>query len=277
MQNALADSAAAIEPRFSPLPPGARSALSQRIVDHLVAGVIAAKLDSEPYQHFHFVEAFPADVYAEIRRRLPERERYLPLNIKRWKNAQGDSTRDRLVLSEGEIARMADEDQQFWSDITDALMSRELQQAVYAKMQHDIAIRLGCQVDKVLEQPAWHSILLVRDFEDYKLKPHPDGQPRVVTMMFYLPEDDSRDDLGTSLYRKKPLINQLFGAKFEEVKRFPYLRNSVGTFAVNDTPQKRSWHGREVIEGESVIRDSIIVAWLSKDQPEFGKKHNAAY
>src|SRR5690606_36230592 len=108
---------------------------------------------------------FPDDVYAEIRRRIPERSRYLPLKIKRWKNARGQSTRDRLVLSEGEIARMASEDQPFWSDITDALMSRELQQAVFGKMTRDIAMRLGCSREDVLDKPAWHSILLVRDFE----------------------------------------------------------------------------------------------------------------
>ena len=257
--------------------PGPRSPLAERIVAHMVERMAGAVVTDEPYQHFWIDRIFPDDVYGEIRRRLPQRDRYLPLNIKRWKNATGQSTRDRLVLSEDEISRIAPEDQPFWVDVTTALMARELQQAVYAKMIRDIAVRLGCAPHEVLDKPAWHSILLVRDFEDYQLKPHPDGQPRVVTTMFYLPADDSREDLGTSIYRRKPLMNRLFGDKFEETGRFPYLANSVGIFAVNDADSRVSWHGREVIEGDSVVRDSIILAYLSKDAPEFGKKHNANY
>lgn len=257
--------------------PGIRTQFVQRIIDHMVDRITAAPVVDEPFQHFWIDRIFPDDVYAEIRRRLPERERYLPLNIRRWKNAAGQSTRDRLVLSEGEISRIAEADQAFWSGITDALMAHELQQAIYAKVTRDIALRLDCKPDEALDQPAWHSVMLVRDFEDYQLKPHPDGEPRVVTIMFYLPEDNSREDLGTSIYRRKPLLNRLFGDKFEEVGRFPYLANSVSVFAVNNKPERSSWHGREVIEGDSVVRDSIILAYLSKDAPEFGKKHNANY
>ncbi|MBM3608770.1 MAG: hypothetical protein FJX29_10040 [Alphaproteobacteria bacterium] len=270
----LAEAVQEAPARFAP---GPRSALAERIVAHMVERIAPAKVTDEPYQHFWVGQIFPDDVYAEIRRRLPARDRYLPLNIKRWRNAAGQSTRDRLVLSEDEISRITPEDQPFWVDITTALMARELQQAFYAKMTRDISVRLGYAPHDVLKQPAWHSILLVRDFEDYKLKPHPDGQPRVVTTMFYLPADDSREDLGTSIYRRKPLVNRLFGDKFEETGRFPYLANSVGVFAVNDAPERISWHGREVIEGDAVVRDSIILAYLSKDAPEFGKKHNANY
>lgn len=270
----IAEATTETRARFTP---GPRSPLAERIAAHMTVRIASAQTTDEPYQHFWVGNIFPDDVYGEIRRRLPERDRYLPLNIRRWKNAAGQSTRDRLVLSEDEIARIAPEDQPFWVDVTTALMSRELQQAFYAKMTRDISVRLGCAPQDVLNQPAWHSILLVRDFEDYQLKPHPDGQPRVVTTMFYLPEDNSREDLGTSIYRRKPLMNRLFGDKFEEIGRFPYLANSVGVFAVNDAPERTSWHGREVIEGDSVVRDSIILAYLSKDAPEFGKKHNANY
>lgn len=252
----------------------ALSERARRIVEHLVVRIAAAPIENEPYQNFFQTAAFPDDIYAEMRERLPKRECYLPLNIRRWKNAAGQSTRDRLVLSEGELERVASEDRAFWSDVTDALMSQELQQAVYARMTQDIALRLKCPTDRVLEQIAWPTAMLVRDFEDYRLRPHPDGPPRVVTMMFYLAKDGDPNDLGTSVYVERPLLSRIFGRRFKEVKRFPFLPNSVATFVVNDTPQRKSWHGRELIEGASIVRDSIIVAWLSQDFPEFGKKHN---
>lgn len=249
------------------------SPLAKRIAEHLVHRIDIAETHDEPYQHFYVTEAFPPDVYEEIRARLPERERYLPLNIKRWKNTQGQSTRDRLCLSEGELERISPNDQQFWSDITQGISAPEVHRSSYAKMRRDIAIRLGCKPEEVTSQPAWPSVLLVRDFEDYALKPHPDGHPRVVTMMFYLARQGDPDDLGTSIYRRKPLINQLFGDKFEEVKRFPFLPNSMAAFTVNDAAERRSWHGREPISGSHIVRDSIILAWLYEHRPEFAKKH----
>jgi hypothetical protein len=156
------------------------------IVHHLVSRVQAVEVENEPYQHFFLTSAFPPDVYAEMRRRLPDRQCYAPLNIKRWKNAAGESTRDRLLLSGGEIDRIRAEDQDFWSTVTTALTGKEFQLAVYDRFRDDIAIRLNCDREQVLQQQAWPTAMLVRDYEEYEIKPHPDGHPRVVTMMFYL-------------------------------------------------------------------------------------------
>jgi hypothetical protein len=250
---------------------GPRSKWVRKVIDHMVERTRAAQVCNDPYQHFFLTDAFPSDVYDEILERLPPRESYLPLNLKRWKNAAGLSTRDRIRLSAGELDRIPDGDQAFWSDLVEALTAREFQQAVFALMLDDVAIRLGCSPQDVLEKPAWPSVLLVRDFEDYQLKPHPDGHPRVVTMMFYLARKGDPEDLGTSVYRRKPLLNRLVGDGFEEVKRFPFLPNSVATFAVNDHPERRSWHGRELISGPTIVRDSIILAWLYKEHAEFGR------
>lgn len=251
-----------------------RTERAERIARHMADRVRACVAADTPFQNFHLVGAFPDDVYAEIRRNMPPRECYLPINIKRWKNAHGQSTRDRLALSDGEMERVPESIRAIWEDVTAALVSREVQQAVYSVLRRDIALRLTCPSEDVLNQDAYASVLLVRDFADYYLKPHPDGQPRVVTVMFYLADEGDPSDLGTSLYREKPLLNRLLGSRFEEVGRFPFLPNSVGVFAVNDAPERTSWHGRELIAGASVVRDSIILSYLSESRPDFGSKHN---
>ena len=251
-----------------------RTQRAERIARHMAERVRTCVATDAPYQHFHLVGAFPDEVYAEIRRSIPPRESYRPINIKRWKNAAGQSTRDRLALSDGEMSRVPDAIRSLWEDITAALVSRDVQQAVYSVLKKDIALRLGHPVEDVLKQDAYASVLLVRDFEDYYLKPQQDGQPRVVTVMFYLADEGSPTDLGTSLYRENALLSRLMGKRFEEIGRFPYLPNSVGVFAVNDTPGRTSWHGRELIVGPSVVRDSIILSYLSVCRPDFGSKHN---
>jgi hypothetical protein len=253
--------------------PTARTARTQAIIDHLVARLRTAEVKTHPFQNFFLTNAFPADVYASIRKSMPSRDCYRPLNLKQWKNAEGLSTRDRLGLSEGDISRIEPAHQALWTDVTRALEAPELLSAVMVAMKDDVALRLGCKPEDVAKYEATPDVILVRDFAEYKLKPHPDGQPRVVTMMFYLAEDGDPTDLGTSLYRERPLFERLIKGRFEEVDRFPFLPNSVGTFAVNQTPERTSWHGKELIVGKSIIRDSIILSILSQRRDRVGPKH----
>jgi len=251
-----------------------RTARAERIARHLAKRVRDCEVVDSPFQHFHLTGALPDDIYSEIRASMPPRDCYLPINIKRWKNAAGQSTRDRLALSDGEIGRVPEAIRPLWQGLTSALLSREVQEAVYVALQKDIALRMKCTPEDVLKQEAYGSVLLVRDFEDYHLKPHPDGYPRVVTMMLYLADADSPADLGTSLYRERPMLQRLLGKRFEEIDRFPFVPNSAGTFAVNDLPIRKSWHGREPITGANLVRDSLILSYLSESRPDFGSKHN---
>ena len=254
------------------------AALSRRdrIVEHLVHCVQTTDVCDAPFQHGFFRDVFPDDVYGAIMTGLPARSAYRPLNIKRWHNDKGESTRDQLFLSEGEIARIESSKQALWNDITSALEGDEVRRAVFTKFRHDVAIRLGCAPDDVLAQPMYPSVSLVRDFQDYRIKPHPDGQPRVVTMLFYLPHGEGQSDLGTSLYTKLPLAYRLLGRSYKEIKRFPFLSNSAGAFAVNDCAQRQSYHGRELLGATSGVRDMIMVMWLSQPMTFAGRHYHEA-
>jgi hypothetical protein len=246
-----------------------RSAQAQRIIDHCVARVAATDVHEEPFQHFYLEGILPDDVYWQALKLLPDRPVYMPLNLKRWKNAQGLSTRDRLSLTDADIERIDEKHRPFWRDIVTAICSEELRNAVLLKLKGDVAIRLGCAPDQVLGRPMFTNVLLVRDFEEYRLKPHPDGQPRVITMQIYLANVNTPEDLGTSLYVRQSLPLRLLGTKFREIKRFPFRPNSVYALAVNDCPERESLHGRETISGHAVVRDSIIVSWLSRPTDAF--------
>jgi hypothetical protein len=247
-----------------------------RIVSHLVEQVGRANTESQPFQHFHIEQVFPQDIYEQILSNLPAKSCYRPFNIKRWKNDYGESTRDCLCLSEGELARIDQARRPFWESITRALESPVLQRAVYARLAEDIAIRLACDKADVLRREAFANVMLVRDYKDYRIKPHPDGQPRVVTMQIYLPRDGAATDLGTSLYTKQPLAYRFLGQSFKEAKRFPFKPNFGYAFAVNDCPQRQSFHGRELIAAKDTVRDSILMCWLSR-WIAVGQKHAAAY
>jgi hypothetical protein len=245
---------------------------TDRIVTHMVERVGSVTVEASPFQHFFVEGIFPDDVYQQICANLPDRSSYLPFNIKRWKNVHGESTRDRLCLSEAELDRIDAAIRPLWTSLTGALESGAFRRAVYEKLRADIAIRLGCPEHAVLDQVAYPNVMLIRDYQDYRIKPHPDGQPRVVTMQFYLPGVAASEDLGTSLYVKLPLAHRVFGRKFKEMKRFPFRPNSAYAIAVNDCAERQSYHGRELITATRTVRDSIIVTWLSRDVA-LGQKH----
>lgn len=260
--------------RPSPAAPAVLSRRAQQIVTHMAQQVSNATVEDAPFQHFYVAQVFPPDVYADILASLPDRNSYRPLNIKRWKNDKGESTRDQLFLSEGEVDRIDTTKRDLWEDLTAALESDELRRAVFAKFKDDVSLRLGCPPDEVLSRQMFPSVSLVRDFKDYKIKPHPDGQPRVITMQFYLPHDDTQIELGTSLYKKLPMAYRLLGRTFEEVKRFKFLPNSAYAFAVNDCETRQSYHGRETIGETTGARDSILVMWMSSPMA-FAARHNS--
>jgi len=73
----------------------------------------------------------------------------------------------------------------------------------------------------------------VRDRPGYRIGAHTGIFKKVIAMQFDLPEDNSQEALGTSLYRR------LGDGKFEPALRLPFLSATGHAFAVN----ARSWHG----------------------------------
>jgi hypothetical protein len=121
-----------------------------------------------------------------------------------------------------------------------------------------MAERFDTTEDRVPDMDCVYDVSLVRDTEDYRIKPHPDGLNNLVTMQFYLPEDENNLDLGTSVYRRH---KRLLGSSFEEVKRFPFKPNSAYAFAVSDGPKRTSWHGRDRLSGFEGVRNTMILSF----------------
>ena len=238
-----------------------RSRSSRRangILDHMIGAIDASTPHDEPFGHCFIENVFPQEFYDEILSRLPGTEVYHALNLKNYSRANGESTRDRMILSQEGLAPLSDEMKQFWTTVTNVILSEQVKRAVFAKLWKDIALRFKVSEEEVPDIQGYPRAILFRDTDEYRIKPHPDGESRIVTMMFSLPKDMSQEDLGTSLYVKRPALKRLFGEKFKEVKRFPFRPNCGYAFVVNRLPERTSWHGREYIEPGSGVRNTIL-------------------
>lgn len=229
-----------------------------KILNHVIASIDACDAHDEPFGHCYFENVFPEDYYQEILQRLPSAEEYHALNLKAWSRANGESTRDRMFLSKEGLEPLEGGQRKFWSTLTDVILSEQVKRAIYAKLWKDIALRFDLEQHDVPDIVGHPRGVLFRDTDEYRIKPHPDGASRIVTMMYYLPQDMSQEDLGTSLYVKRPPLKRLFGDKFEEVKRFPYRPNSGMAFVINRRRDRTSWHGRELLPPGSGVRNSIL-------------------
>jgi hypothetical protein len=224
--------------------------------DHLVAKVEGAALERQPFCHFYMEGVFPAQMYPAVLRSLPPQELYEPLNLRKWVRADGTSTRDEFHLTAENLAKLPGALADFWTPVVRAMTDPALRRAFFAKLAPDLAERFAIPEDRVPEMPCEYEVRLVRDTEDYRIKPHPDGLNKIVTVQLYLPQDESTLDLGTSLFRRR---QRLIGGSFEEVKRFPFKPNSGYAFAVSDGPDRKSWHGRERLVGFNGVRNTLML------------------
>jgi hypothetical protein len=238
--------------------------IAPRLLNHWQATLPQLEVNHEPYDHTYLEGFFPADLYREIQDNLPEPSNYQPLNAKRWSRSDGESTRDILTLTDEGIAHLPDQQRQFWSELGEVLSSSFLKRFYFETLKQDVALRLGITEDEAIDFPAYISTLVIRDTDQYRIKPHPDGFPRLVTLVLYLPTDSSREDLGTSVYVAEPWYRRVLGQRFREVDRFPYRPNSAAAFAVNNLPHRKSLHGRELVEVENCVRNLMIVTWFSE-------------
>ena len=245
--------------------PRASRSIEQEIVKHVIHAIEETDASDEPYCHYYVENVFPPDIYEEMLERLPEPEAYQPLNLKEWSRANGESTRDRLFLSEEGLAGLPGETRKFWQSIATALTSETLKQVIFAKLAKDIALRFDLTENEVPDIQAYPRAVLMRDTEGYRIKPHPDGTNRIVTMLYYLPRDRSQEDLGTSVYVRQPWTKRMFGEKFKEVERFPFRPNSSCAFVVNRLPEKTSWHGRELVSADAGVRNLILCQYRVDD------------
>ena len=236
------------------------NALAKRLLLHWESELASRVVIEEPFGHFYTDRLWPADVYHQVLRLLPPTEVYRPLNIREWVNKKGVSTRDKCYLPEI-IEQMEHERARFWRQIWLAVTAELLKRLIFRKFKKDIALRLSLDPSDVEDAEVVVHFSLARDIEDYRIAPHPDGRPAVVTAQFYLPADLTQQDLGTSFFVERPFLRSLVHGRYEEIKRMPFVPNSGYFFAVNDLPGHRSLHGRGRIRGGAGVRNSILIRW----------------
>ena len=242
----------------------AKEITGSAVLEHLCKVITATELCTWPYCHFYLEKAFPDHVFKRMLELLPNASAYVADNPRIHMRGDGLVTRNMLSLTAPVVlARLGDEQRGFWTEIANALTSMRLREVVFSKLSKDLSRRFRLLPEHFDSVPAHPKPALVKDLGGYEIAPHRDTRSKIVTMQFYLPEDMSKADLGTAVYRQRLFrLKNIVSPRnrFETVKQFSFAPNSGYGFAVGP----KSWHGRGTVPMTSGERNSLMLIYYAQ-------------
>jgi hypothetical protein len=196
-----------------------------------------------PYPHFYIPDVFPADYYRRILQHLPDPEAMVP--IEKARAVRGYKERFVLGLEDHHLATLPDNKRAFWEELRGWLVGGSFNALLMSKFKPLIDQRFPSTAGVQFYDEG----LLVQDITDYKLGPHTDATRKVITVLFYLPRDESQRHLGTSIYLPNDPAFRCPGGphynrdQFTRLHTNPFAPNSMFAFFKTDN----SFHGVEPV------------------------------
>ncbi len=231
---------------------------------HLAYKVGNAHINMFPFPHIYVKDVFPDNYYQRLQESLPDPKAMLP--IEQVRPVKGYKERFVLELNDKNLGPLSPEVRDFWKDMQNILVERgNFSNLVFTKFQPFIEQRFQGQPGLGFNAET----LLVEDTTNYKLGPHTDSPRKVVTMLFYLPKDDSQSHLGTSIYIPNNTEFRCPGGPhharehFSRLHTLPFLPNSMLAFFKTDN----SFHGVEAVNDPDCRRWLLLFDIYVKEAP----------
>ena len=145
--------------------------------DHVTYRLRNAIVSSYPYPHFYVENVFPDQFYRDLLTSLPDAKSYSERTT-RYHGRQFADPNENPALA----------------FMNSSGFLSQIMQIFMPWVEH----RYG---NNKLE--LFHDLRLVRDGQGYQIGPHTDAAWKLVSLLFYLPDDYALDRLGTSIYTPK--------------------------------------------------------------------------
>lgn len=229
----------------------------REVEEHVKYRIANAPVRSYPFAHFFVENVFPDEYYRQILANWPGADRFRSLHD--TGRTTGDKYKERHVVS---LMKVAGEEgdwrgKEFWIEFSRWFTGQGFLQFMVTQFQPWIVKgrKLPPQISVMPDG------LLVQDHTNYAIGPHTDAPHRLVSTLFYCPEDDSQRHLGTSVYVPKgddiPLGisgDHYERDRFIKLDTAPFIPNSMFGFVVSPN----SFHGVDRILDENVRRNVIL-------------------
>ena len=234
---------------------------------HVMYQIANAAFRDFPFPHIYVKDIFPPDFFERIREHLPETDQYTRL-VDTGRVGKGySSARLSLFPEQAADGTLNEGQRDFWANMFATFGGNEFCSLIWQKFKPHIERRFAKSHPGGLTLNPKPEVFLMRDLQTYSLGPHTDSPAKLVSMLFYLPPDDSRPELGTAIYVPKDRTFTCPGgphherANFDHVMTLPYGRNVLVAFpkTVN------CFHGVEVLTNADSQRDIFFFDLKSKN------------
>lgn len=230
---------------------------SGAVEEHVIKRIANAPVREYPYPHLYVSDVFPAEYYAALRRNWPDPKNLTRLDETGRVPKGVFAERFILPLTAASMETLPNEIRPFWEGLASWMLQGSFANLVFSRFEREARERFGVSWADV---EFAHEALVVRDHTDYALGPHTDHPDKVLSLLFYCPDDDSKKHLGTSIYKPIDPSFRCAGGPhyphemFKRVMTMEYRPNALFAFFKND----RAFHGVEPIRDAHVSRDLIL-------------------
>ncbi|MDP6174865.1 MAG: hypothetical protein QGF09_11920 [Rhodospirillales bacterium] len=228
---------------------------------HAMEAIARSELRLEPYPHIYVEDILPGDFFRVLLEHLPETDCYRPFVESGRVSEDYDPRRLVIFHHEDDLGRLPVGLAQFWESFFICFHQDDFARTLFEKFSDQLAYLFQPAPGGEVPTIQLHKeVMLIRDLEGYCLGPHTDTPPKVVTVLFYLPKDESRPDLGTAIYLPKDRDFALCGGEhysfdeFDHVATQPYVPNRLLSFVCGE----QSFHGVEPIKAGQGWRNLIL-------------------
>lgn len=229
-----------------------RNLWSMQDVSDFAEGAVDGASDvSAPFHHITFEQFFPPHLYQQIVATLPDAADYRPMSGRARENdlADGTPTRVKIDLFPEYTRHLPPDKREIWDLVGRVLCSSALEAAFVRRLAPGLEQRFGAGYDKVGLFPI---PVLTRDIAGYRIAPHTDTHWKGITVLIYLPPDNSTAHIGTVLHKR------MADGTLERAGKGRFLPNTGFAFAVGD----ESWHSVDTVGPEVTTRDLIILQYF---------------
>ena len=231
--------------------------MSSAVEEHVLYQIANAPIREYPYAHIYVENVFPDDFYAALRANWPDQSALISLADTGRVPKGAYAERFIMPFKPAEIDKLTEERRPFWTEFASWLITQRFLTAMIDKFEPYVKARFG---DEIYQCGFEADALIVRDLTNFNIGPHTDAPHRLLSMLFYCPDDDALKHLGTSIYVPRDPGFRCPGGPhyphqlFHKVRTMEYRPNSLFAFIKND----RSFHGVEPIGDHDVLRDILL-------------------
>ena len=218
---------------------------------HVIERFKSQPAAEQPYPHLYVEDVFPSDYYQLMQSMKPADEELICIDD----TGRAKGFRERFVVHLGDdLERIENlEKRRFWQAHYAWFNAQDFMIEMIRPYQQAI-VRAGIAQLNVKSEA-----MFMRDRCGYSIGPHTDSPARLLSVMFYLPEDSAHEHVGTGVYIPREQAFTCDGsghhefAQFEQVFRAPFKPNSAFGFLKTNN----SFHAVPRME-EDYRRDTMV-------------------